>query len=167
MENFFSDSSIVDQNGRGINLNQIKEKPLLCYFFFTSCKTICPLMTKHIRDFEKKISSNTSIHVIGISVDPETDSVGMLNAYYKELELNSDNWKIVTGKKSKIYHLASDFFNLKAAHLEDGSEFLHSNKFILLDRNMNIRSYYEGTDSNAITKIILDITKLNRNEKSI
>ena len=147
------DITLINQLGDTISINNtLKGKILVINFFFTSCVTICPELTKNMKLLNKAYKKNdTSIRFLSISVDPNTDDVKRLRSYADKYEVNHDKWLFLTGNKNDIYNFARKELML---NLEDGDggpdDFIHPDKFILVDKYRNIRGYYNGLDSNNV-----------------
>lgn len=161
--------SLTNQLGDQVSLDDIKGSILIADFFFTRCPSICPTLTKNMKelqdamkmkDFRRMIESNY-VRFLSFSVDPERDSVAALKRYADKFGINHDTWWMLTGPKESIYDFA--FEELKIG-LHDGegvdSSFIHTEKFVLLDKDRVVRGYYNGLDSESLSKLAEDITLL-------
>ena len=158
--------NLVDQHGLEVSENVIKNKVVVVDFFFVSCGSICPIMTKNLKrvhDFYKK---NHNVLILSHTVWPEMDSVSVLNNYANEHDANYETWRFLTGNKKELYRLArKDYMVVPAINdpnYQHGSEahFIHAENVVLIDKKKRIRGYYDGTDENAMKKLISDIGKL-------
>ena len=158
--------NLVDQHGLEVSENVIKNKVVIVDFFFVSCGSICPIMTKNLKrvhDFYKK---NHNVLILSHTVWPEMDSVSVLNNYANEHDANYETWRFLTGNKKELYRLArKDYMVVPAINdptSQHGSEadFIHTENVVLIDKKKRIRGYYDGTDENAMKKLISDIGKL-------
>lgn len=148
-----NDIRLISQLGDTVSINEtLKGKILIINFFFTSCVTICPELTKNMKLLNKAYKKNdTSIRFLSISVDPDNDSVIRLRQYADKYDANHDKWLFLTGNKNEIYHFARKELFLKLEEGDGGQDdFIHPDKFILVDKYRNIRGYYNGLDSNNI-----------------
>lgn len=155
--------SLISQLGDTILVNKSLEgKILVVNFFFTSCTTICPELTKNMKLLNKAfIKNDTSIQFLSISVDPENDSVSRLRLYANKQEANHDKWLFLTGKKDAIYNYARKELQLELPEGKgDKDDFIHPEKFVLIDKYRNIRGYYNGLDSDKVRLCAEDITYL-------
>lgn len=161
--------SLVNQLGDSVSLDDIKGSIIIANFFFTRCPSICPTLTRNMKelqdamkmkDFRKKIDSSY-VRFISFSVDPERDSAEVLKRYADRYGVNHDTWWMLTGPKKTIYDYA---FNELKLGLQDGSgidsNFIHSEKFVLIDRARVVRGYYNGLDSASMSKLAEDLTLL-------
>lgn len=159
--------TLVNQLGDTVSLYDIKNKVVVADFFFTRCPTICPKLTQNMvklqRSFSKfregrRVIDSTIVQFISFSVDPERDSVQPLKNYADRFGVDHDNWWLLTGPKKTIYDFALNEMKL---YTEDGgsvdSNFIHTNKFVLLDKDRLVRGYYNGLDTTSLAKLAEDI----------
>jgi protein SCO1 len=161
--------SLINQLGDTVSLDDIKGSIIIADFFFTRCPSICPTLTKNMKelqdamkmkDYRRKIDSSY-VRFISFSVDPERDTVEALKRYADKYAVNHDTWWFLTGDKKKIYDYALNELKLG---LQDGNgvdtNFIHTEKFVLIDKNRNVRGYYNGLDSASMSKLAEDLTLL-------
>ena len=161
--------TLTNQLGEQVSLDDIKGSIIIADFFFTRCPSICPTLTKNMKelqdamkmkDFRKMIESNY-VRFISFSVDPERDSAAALKKYADKFGVNHDTWWFLTGPRESIYDFA---FNELKIGLQDGegidSNFIHTEKFVLLDKDRVVRGYYNGLDSASLSKLAEDLTLL-------
>lgn len=156
------DFSLLNQNGETITLEDIKGKVFVAEYFFTTCGTICPKMTAQMTRVQKKFKGNDAFKILSFTVNPEYDTVEIMNAYAEKHNAVQGQWHFLTGSKKELYDLArNSFFVLKpaeAANLGDaGSDFIHTNNFVLVDQELRIRGYYDGTDITEVNELMEDI----------
>lgn len=157
--------SFTDQEGKTITQNNVKGKVFVAEYFFTTCGTICPKMTAQMERVHKTYKENSKVAILSFTVDPDTDTVEQLNNYAKKHHADSKSWHFLTGEKEDLYALArKSFFVLKPAETENqgdvGSDFIHTNNFVLVDKKMRIRGYYDGTSVKEVDQLIHDIQLL-------
>lgn len=155
--------TLTNQLGEKISLNEtLKGKILVVNFFFTSCTTICPVLTKNMKLLNKAfIKNDSSIRFLSISVDPEIDSVPRLREYADKQYANHDKWYFLTGNKRDIYNYARKELELDLVEGDGGvNDFIHPEKFVLIDKYRNIRGYYNGLDSDNVRLCAEDATYL-------
>jgi protein SCO1/2 len=154
-----SNFSFTNQLGQTVYANDLKGKILVVNYFFTHCPNPCPTLTKNMKKMQDAfLKTDSLVHFISFSVDPERDSVQVLKNYADKYKVLHNNWWFLTGDKKTIYDLA--FNEFKAAIVNGGevdTAFLHTSKFYLLDKDRVIRGWYDGTDSVALTKMARDI----------
>lgn len=154
--------SFQDQNDKTITDAEIKGKVFVAEYFFTTCQTICPVMNTQMQRIQKALKGEDDFKILSFTVDPDTDTVEQMKRYAIGHKADDDQWKFLTGKKEDLYALArKSFFVLKPAEAENqgdvGSDFIHTNNFVLVDQQMRIRGYYDGTSTKEVDKLIHDI----------
>ncbi len=163
--------SFTDQNRKTITNNDYKDKVYVVEFFFTTCPSICPIMTENMLKIQDEFMGNPKVGMASFSIDPGHDTPEVLKEYAKTKGITKPQWHLLTGPKEEIFKLANEGFNLyvgDAAEVEGGFE--HSGFFALIDQNGNIRSrkdengnpiiYYDGLDDKGIQMLKEDIKKL-------
>ncbi|MFN3135349.1 MAG: SCO family protein [Candidatus Kryptonium sp.] len=157
--------SLIEHHGQEINLEKLKGSIFVADFFFTSCAGICPRMTEQMTRVQEAFKNEQRVKLVSFTVDPERDSVWVLSMYAKGWGAIDGKWFFVTGEKKKIYELARRGFKLPVEEGDSGpGDFIHSDKFVLVDGKGRIRGYYSGTDPEDVDKLIKDV-KLVLKEK--
>jgi protein SCO1/2 len=153
-----ADFSLINQNGYIVTQNDYKDKIYVADFFFTTCQTICPIMTNHMVKIQKEILNDDDVMLLSHSVTPEIDSVAQLKQYAIKKGVNDDKWNLVTGDKKEIYQLARKSY-LAVKDNGDGGPFdmVHTENFMLIDKKRQIRGFYDGTDPEEINRLLKDI----------
>ena len=152
----------INQAGDTVTDTIFRNKVFVADFFFSSCPSICPMMMKQMTRVRDAMENKPDFKIISHSVNPEHDSVPVLNAYAHKYQADPAVWMFVTGNKKHIYDIAMDGYKLPLS--EDPREpggFLHSDFFVLVDTNKHIRGYYHGTDSLEVDRLIKDIKILS------
>lgn len=161
--------SLTNQLGQQVSLDDIKGSIIVADFFFTRCPSICPTLTRNMKElqdamkmknFRRKIDSSY-VHFISFTVDPVRDSAEALKKYADKYQVNHDTWWLLTGSQKDIYDFALNELKLG---LQDGegvdSNFIHTQKFVLMDKDRIVRGYYNGLDSASMSKLAEDVTIL-------
>lgn len=153
--------SLTDQNGKTVTSNDFENKIYVADFFFTRCRTICPVMTNNMSFLQKEFINNPKVKFLSHSVTPTIDSVPVLKDYAAQHGALSDKWHITTGSKKMIYNLArKNYF----AVLDQGDggvqDFIHTEQFVLIDVKKRIRGFYDGTNIEDVKKLSKDINLL-------
>ena len=157
--------SFLDQNGKVFTQEHVKGKVYVVEYFFTTCGTICPKMNAQMQRIQQAYKGSNKVEILSFTVNPKTDTVEQLKRYALDHEANDQQWHFLTGKQEKLYHLArTSFFVLKPAEVEnqgdEGSDFIHTNNFVLVDQSGRIRGYYDGTSTKEVNHLIKDIQLL-------
>ncbi|GAA3632117.1 SCO family protein [Flavivirga jejuensis] len=153
-----ADFSLINQNGKTITQNDYKDKIYVADFFFTTCQTICPIMTDHMVQIQQEIINDNDVMLLSHSVTPQIDTVAQLKRYAKQKGVNASKWNLVTGDKKQIYQLARKSY-LAVKDNGDGDPFdmVHTENFMLIDKKRQIRGFYDGTDEKEIDRLLDDI----------
>jgi len=157
-----SDFNLINQNGDTITQDFYNDKIYVADFFFTTCQSICPIMTKNMKEIQEKLINDKEILLLSHSVTPEIDSVGQLKKYAIANEINDDKWNLVTGDKKQIYTLArKSYLAVEDSPLGD-YDMIHTENFMLIDKKKQIRGFYDGTVDSEITRLLGDIEILKK-----
>jgi protein SCO1/2 len=161
-----NDFKFQNQLGRTVSLADLPGKVIVADFFFTRCPSICPKLTANIRKLQDALSSKDQfkqlnpsfIQFLSFSVDPDRDSVAVLKAYGNKFGINPDLWWLLTGPKKQIYDFSMNELKLGLADGEGvDSNFIHTQKLVLLDKEHIVRGYYNGLDSVDMNKMANDM----------
>lgn len=161
-----ADFSLLNQNGDTITQENYRNKIYVADFFFTTCPTICPIMTANLVEVQAALANDSEVLLLSHSVTPEIDSVAQLKKYAIEKGVNDAKWNLVTGDKKQIYELARKSY-LAVQEGGDGGPFdmIHTENFILVDKQRRIRGFYDGTKEEEMDRLLLDIEILKNSEE--
>lgn len=156
-----ADFKLINQNGESISQRDYQNSIYIADFFFTTCPSICPIMTNNMVDLQQFILKDENIKLLSFSVTPEIDSVAQLKKYAQEKGVIDAKWNLLTGNKKEIYTLArKSYFVVK----EDGNggphDMIHTENFVLVDPDKRIRGYYDGTSRTAMDSLKQDLVIL-------
>lgn len=159
------DFSFLNQDGKTITQNDIEGKVFVAEYFFTICQSICPVMNDQMQRVQEAYAKEKEFRILSFTVHPEVDTVAQMKRYADAHEAIAGKWHFLTGEKTKLYELArKSFFVLKPAEAQNlgdaGGDFIHTNNFVLVDREKNIRGYYDGTNPKEVDRLIKDIGRL-------
>lgn len=156
-----ADFSFENESGTLSNLDSIKGNVCVANYFFSYCKTICPIIMPNLTKVQKEFAQRKDFKMLSFSVDPERDSVARLEEYAQQLGIQTPQWHLLTGDKKLLYRFARNQLFLTATDGDGGpDDFIHSDKIALIDRTGHIRGYYDGTNSKDIQQLIKDIRKI-------
>ena len=159
-----ADFSLVNQNGKTITQADYENKIYVADFFFTTCQTICPIMTDNMVIIQEKLKNDNQVLLLSHTVTPEIDDVPQLKKYAVKKGVNDAKWNLVTGDKKEIYDLArKSYLAAKDVPFSD-NDLVHTENFVLVDKKKRIRGFYDGTDSESIEKLLDDIRILKQEE---
>jgi len=158
-----ADFKLINQNGKTVTQNDYKDKIYVADFFFTTCRTICPIMTDHMAQVQKEIINDSDIMLLSHTVTPDIDTVAQLKRYAKLKGVNDAKWNLVTGDKKQIYELArKSYLAVKDNGSGDAFDMIHTENFMLIDKKKQIRGFYDGTNSEDINRLLDDIKILKK-----
>jgi protein SCO1/2 len=153
-----ADFSFTNQNGKTITQKDYEGKIYVADFFFTTCGSICPIMTTNMLDIQKAFATNPKVMMLSHTVLPETDSVPVLKAYAKKKGVNDAKWNLVTGDKKEIYAMArKSYLAVKLGKPSELYDMVHTENFILVDTKRRVRGFYDGTKKEEIERLVEDI----------
>ncbi|MEX2231226.1 MAG: SCO family protein [Cyclobacteriaceae bacterium] len=155
--------ALVNQDSVIVTNETLLDKIYVADFFFTSCRTICPIMKTQMLRVYEVIEKDPQVLLVSHTIDPEHDTVGLLHDYADRLGVKTNKWHFLTGNKDSIYYLAQTSYFATA--MEDQSEpdgFIHSGAFLLIDKKGRIRGKYDGTKDEEVNKLLRDIEILKK-----
>ena len=155
---------LVNQNGQPFGSAQLAGKIWIADFIYTTCPGPCPMISSRMSELQKPLEKS-DVHLVSFSVDPEKDTPQVLRGYAEKLQADPWRWDFLTGAKSAIYKLSHDGFKLAVS---DGSDErgipVHSTRMVLVDRQGQIRGYYDAAEVDAVTKLLADTNHLRREQ---
>jgi|TARA_B110000967_G_scaffold162767_1_gene169421 protein SCO1/2 len=159
-----SDFSLTNQNGEIVTQKKYDNKIYVADFFFTTCQSICPIMTKNMKDLQDKLIEDSEILLLSHTVFPEIDSVEVLKKYAIDNSVIDSKWDLVTGDKKEIYDLARKSYLAAKGNKFSEYDLIHTENFVLIDKKKQIRGFYDGTDKEEINRLINDIKILKKSD---
>ncbi len=169
-----ADFKFTNQNGKTINQEDYKDKIYVADFFFTTCPTICPIMTDNMVWLQDKIKDMPDVMILSHSVTPDIDSVPVLKKYALEKGVLDNKWNLVTGNKKDIYYIArKSYLAVETGKPDELYDMVHTENFVLIDKKGRIRGFYDGTNldqptddgTKNVTQLLEDIKWLAEKEK--
>ena len=151
------DFSLTTQQGEPLTLSDMKGKIWVADFIFTNCPTICPAMTQEMARLQSEFVADP-VYFVSFSVDPERDTSRVLSRYATAYGADERRWHFLTGDKTHIYQLAEEGFSLAAGH--NGTEILHSTRFVLITPDGNVYGYYDSRSKPALLRLRRDVKAL-------
>lgn len=156
--------SFTDQNGNTVTNETVKGKTYVVEYFFTTCEGICPKMNENMSKVYQAFRGNDQVMILSHTVDPKKDSVAAMNTYSLRFDADPKQWLFLTGDKKDLYDMARYSYLVTA--VEDTgtgdirTDFIHTDRFVLVDKNGHIRGQYEGTDMGSVNQLIGDVKEL-------
>lgn len=152
--------SLKNQNGEIVTQETYKDKIYVADFFFTTCQTICPIMTDHMVQIQQKLKGDTEVLLLSHTVQPEVDTIAQLKKYALEKGVNDARWNLVTGDKKQIYDLARKSYLAAKDAPFSPYELIHTENFVLVDKKKRIRGFYDGTLPEDMDRLLHEIEVL-------
>jgi protein SCO1/2 len=157
------DFSLTERSGKKITLADLRGKIWIADFIYTTCTDTCPLQSAEMSKLQDELGAQ-NIQLVSFSVDPDHDTPSVLTAYAGRFKADHERWFFLTGDKEQISNLIEAGFHLSAAPLkQSGTEstvFLHSPRFVLIDKNAVIRGYYDSRERDALARLKSDTRTL-------
>jgi len=158
--------SFIERDGRRVTLAELKGKVWIVNFIYTNCPDTCPVQSAQMRQIQEDFKNDKDLRLVSITVDPTRDTPQVLTQYAKRFSADPARWFFLTGEKETIYKFAQDGFRLGTVELphekrpESGATHTHSPRFVLVDRDTQIRGYYVSTDPEAMKRLRSDLKVL-------
>lgn len=164
------DFTLTERSGQPFGLNDLRGHVWVADFIFTNCAGTCPIMTTAMTEIQKTALAEKldDVKLVSITVDPERDTPEVLQRFADGYGALKDRWYFLTGDGAAIQQLANKGFLLSAATSGGPAEepIIHSNRFVLVDRQGRIRGYYDGTEEESVAQLLKDLKKLCHEEAS-
>ncbi len=156
---------LTERRQAPLRLDDLRGKVWVADFMYTSCVEICPLQSAEMARLQAAFADHADLRLVSISVDPERDTPVALSAYAEKFQADPERWLFATGEPDAVARLAQEGFRLSAASyapMDDGADhtFIHSNRFVLVDRQGRIRGYYRSTDPDDLVRLRRDLAVL-------
>ena len=156
------DFKLINQLGDTITQKTFDNKIYITDFFFTTCPGICPKMTNNMAKLQEEFKNDDSVLLLSHSVMPKTDSVSVLKTYANNNDVIDNKWHLVTGSRNEIYTLGRDHYFVEndLGEVKSEDDFLHTENFLLIDKQKHIRGIYNGLNRVSIAQLIIDVKAL-------
>ncbi len=156
--------ALTNQDGQRVTEETFEGKIYIADFFFTTCPGICKSMTQNMAELQETFEGNEEVLFLSHSVTPDVDDVEQLHQYAKVHGARSGTWHMVTGERSEIYDLGrrSYFADEDEGGARTDDEFLHTENFVLVDRDRHVRGVYNGLNKASLRQLVADVRRLQR-----
>jgi protein SCO1/2 len=156
--------SLVERSGKTVNLTNLRGTIWVADFIYTTCTDTCPLQTAEMQKLQAAWSDKPGLKLVSFSVDPEKDTAEVLSRYADRYQADSQRWLFLTGTRDEISRLVQGGFKLSAVPVVNAesadSVIMHSPRFVLVDRQAQIRGYYDSRDQQALERLKKDVAIL-------
>lgn len=154
------DFQFIDQDSQIVTNETFDGKAYVADFFFVSCPTICPKVTKQMLRIHDQFKDDDRLLLLAHSIDTKYDTIPRLKKYAENLGVSSDKWHFVTGKKDDIFSITEDYFSVAFEDADAPGGYDHSGYIVLVDANRHVRAYANGTDPDSVDDFMHDIERL-------
>lgn len=154
------DFKLISQQGEVFTKKDLQGKIYVADFFFASCPDICKKMSSQLVRVQDAFQKEPAVQIISLTVNPEHDTTEVLQNYADMYGADPDKWTFLTGPREEIYSLARNGFYLPVMKVEGQQDFIHSEKFMLVDKDHHVRGIYDGTDPVDVDRLITEIRVL-------
>jgi protein SCO1 len=162
----FPDAAFTDQTGAAVRSADLAGRVLIVNFIFTRCPTVCPVTSLKMKRLGERLASEEGIALVSMSVDPEHDTPAVLRAYAARYGADPARWRFLTGEASAVRRAVEDGFKLaveRRGTSADGTpDIVHDLHFVLVDRQLRIRGYYDSDDPDRLADLARDARRLAR-----
>ncbi len=152
--------SFPDAEGNPVTDKEFDGSVYVADFFFTKCTSICPKMSTQLTRIQEYFKDNDQVKILSHSVDPDYDKGNVLSGYAQKYNATSDKWYFVTGDAEEIYTKARKDYYIIAGEEDSDEGFVHSEKLVLIDKDKQIRGFYDGTNKEDVDRLIIEIQVL-------
>lgn len=160
-----ADFEFTNQNGEIITNKDYDNTIYVADFFFTTCQTICPIMTDNMTWVQNQIKDMDDVKILSHSVTPDIDTPEILKAYALKKGVNDTKWNMVTGKKEDIYYIArKSYLAVKTGDPSELYDMVHTENFVLVDKKRRVRGFYDGTKMEDVQRLLEDIKLLREKQ---
>lgn len=162
------DFSLTEASGRTVTRQDLAGHPYVVDLVFTHCGGVCPTMTAAMSRLVGSTSALPDVRFVSISVDPKNDTPEVLTAYAERFQADRARWLFLTGDEQAIRELAIG--GLKQP-LADGDPaqgedaILHSQRFVLVDAESQVRGTYDVRDPEAMLRLRSDLERLSKSAR--
>ena len=155
------DFNFMNQDSVMISNQTLQNSIYVADFFFTSCPSICPIMSKNMLDIYNKYKGNEEVKFLSHTIDPKHDTIPVLKKYATKLGVDSKQWNFVYGDKESIYKIAKEgYMNFAADDIKAPGGITHSGYFLLIDKRRRVRGAYDGTQELQVKQLMEDMDVL-------
>jgi protein SCO1 len=152
--------TLTNQDGQAVTLAGFGGQVWIADAIFTRCPGQCLIMSAHMKQIQDALPSGAPIRLVSLTTDPVFDQPTVLKKYAERFGAADNRWSFLTGDKSALHGVEVDGLKLSvldkpAAEQESNNDFfIHSEKFVLLDKLGRIRGYYDGQEPAAVAAVI-------------
>jgi len=161
--NYVRPFRFINQDGKIITEKDLEGKVYATEYFFTTCPNICPMMNQNMKKIYDRYKDREDFVIVSHTCNPDTDSAARLKWYADSMEVNTQHWWFLTGRKDSLYNTARSSYLLddpknNLQNIED--QFMHTQFFALVDKAGQVRKIYDGLKGQEVAQLEKDIATL-------
>ena len=155
--------AFTNQDGTTITDKDVQGKVVAVEYFFTTCTGICPRLNNNMRKVYNEFKDEDGFLILSHTCDPETDSVARLKRYSDSMQVNTNKWQFLTGRKDSLYYMARESYKIddpanNPQNIED--DFLHTQFIALVNREGKVTKIYDGLKQSELSEMSKEIKRL-------
>jgi protein SCO1 len=160
------DVAVLDQTGARLRTADLAGRVLVANFIFTRCPTVCPVTSLKMKRIGERLADQPGVGLVSVSVDPKHDTPEVLRAFAARYGADPARWRFLTGEAGALRRAVEEGFKLnleQRGELADGTpDIVHDLHFVLIDRQLRIRGYYDSEESGRLDDLVRDARRLAR-----
>ena len=150
---------LTDQSGAPFGLAELRGKVWVANFVFTTCPTVCPMLTTQMRNVQQRLEAQPNVRFVSFSVDPANDTPEVLRAYAEAHDADLSSWHFLTGETEAVRAAVVEGLHVGMGERQPSGDILHGTHFVLVDANGRIRGYYRN-DREGLDDLVRDVGRL-------
>ena len=155
--------AFTNQDGTIITDKDIEGKVVAVEYFFTTCTGICPRLNNNMRKLYNQFKNDNGFLILSHTCDPATDSVARLKKYADSMQVNTDRWQFLTGRKDSLYYMARESYKIddpanNPQNIEE--DFLHTQFIALVNKGGKVTKIYDGLKQSELSEMSKEIKRL-------
>lgn len=154
-----ADFTLTNQDGRTVTLDDLRGQIWVADAIFTRCPGQCLIMSSHMKQLQAALPASLPIQLVSFTTDPAFDQPAVLKKYGERFGAEDNRWSFLTGSKRELHRVEVDGLRLSvvdkpvADQASPNDLFIHSEKFILLDKQGRVRGYFDGETDDAVAQV--------------
>lgn len=158
---------LTERSGQTVTRDELRGKVWVASFIFTCCTQACPQISGSMARLQHELADQFDAVLVSFSVNPDADTPEQLRTYADNFQADPKRWLFLTGPREPLYQLIRESFHLgveptQGEERRPGNEVLHSQKLVVVDRQGEIRGYFDGTQPDDVTRLkqkVLDLLR--------
>jgi protein SCO1/2 len=152
--------SLIDQQQRPITRDSLKGHVWVASFFFSRCAGTCPMTSSQMSKLQRQVPDG-DVRLVSFSMDPQYDTPEVLRSYARQFKADDERWYMLTGERGQITRVVDALGLTDPKQGQKADTMVHSDQFILIDRQGRTRGFYTSTDDTALQHLAADVALLS------